>query len=81
MMAEDLDLRPASVPSWVDMVPPHTIGPSYPADPMCDEPSPTGVMLCILPTSRGLPHYFQQHLGLDRHGNFRGWPDTRKTVL
>lgn len=80
-MADEIEARPAPVPSWVDMVPPTSWGPFEPTAPTCNEPSPSNAMLCILPTSGDLPHYFQQHLGTDRHGNFRGWPDKRKTVL
>lgn len=42
----------------------------------CGEPSPGGKMLCDLPRT-DLWHHMGQHLGQDRHGNFRGWRDRR----
>ena len=62
--------------AWLDVVPVDRYGDPGRQFPICDEPSPTGRMLCILPRT-DLYHHHGQHLGLDRHGNFRGWTDRR----
>lgn len=63
--------------AWVDLIPVRSQHDLDYAPLACGEPSPSGAMLCDLPATE-VGHYFGQHLGTDRHGNFRGWPDKRK---
>lgn len=64
--------------AWVDLV---RVRPDYPLEvvPACGEPSPSGAMLCDLPRTK-VGHFMGQHLGVDRNGNFRGWPDKRTAL-
>lgn len=63
--------------AWLDLVTPNTGDVEFPRPPACGMPSPTNAMLCDLPTTYGNRHEFAQHLGTDRRGNLRGWPDKR----
>lgn len=74
---DDLDVTSDPPTAWVDFTRPYTGDVLDPLPPACAQPSPGGKMLCLLPDSRGLPHHFGQHLGLDRSGTFRGWHDRR----
>lgn len=73
-MTEPDDEQPQA---WLELAPVDRYGDPYRVIPICDIPSPTNVMLCILPESGDLQHHFEQHLGIDKHGNFRGWADKR----
>jgi hypothetical protein len=62
--------------SWIDLVAPYTSDVETTRPPACEMPSPSGAMLCDLPKTQ-IGHHFGQHLGIDRWGNLRGWPDKR----
>lgn len=75
MGAEPDDALPP-MEAMADLLPIDRYGDPDRIVPACDEPSPTGVMLCFLPRTT-YRHSMGQHLGLDRHDNYRGWKDKR----